>query len=60
METKKWKDGLELTETEVLTFKVEEISNVELEAIKSYTNHLLPESYYHFLQEIGAGSFFCS
>ncbi|MCA5005207.1 SMI1/KNR4 family protein [Sphingobacterium bovistauri] len=60
LETKKWKDGLEITASEELNFKVERISNVELEEIKSYTNHSLPESYYHFLQEIGAGSFFFS
>ena len=58
LETKKWKVGLEITETEEFSFKVQKISYDELEAIKIYTNHSLPDSYYYFLQEIGSGSLF--
>lgn len=58
LETKKWTNGEEMIESESLKFNVQSISGKELEEIKSYTQYLLPESYYHFLSEIGSGQFF--
>lgn len=58
LETSQWEDGQEITESEVLKFNVEPVSDKELEEIKAVTQHTLPESYYHFLAEIGSGQFF--
>lgn len=57
-ERKYWKDGQEITEIEHLQFKVQAISPEQIEAIKTFTNHSLPDLYYHFLSEIGTGQFF--
>lgn len=57
LETKKWTNGEEMIESESLKFNVQSISGKKLEEIKSYTQYLLPESYYHFLSEIGSGQF---
>ena len=58
LETKSWKDGSQITETENLAFVIQAISQEELASIKIYTENKLPESYYHFLREIGSGQFF--
>lgn len=58
LETKKWKDREEILELEHLKFSVQTLAFEEVEAIKAFTNNLLPDSYYHFLKEIGSGEFF--
>lgn len=58
LETKQGGDGQQTAESEILKFNVHPISNNELEEIKAFTQHTLPEAYYHFLSEIGSGKFF--
>ncbi|WP_282628423.1 SMI1/KNR4 family protein [Empedobacter sedimenti] len=60
LETKKWKEGQEILEIEHLKFSVQTLASEEIEAIKNFTKHSLPDSYYYFLKEIGTGSFFFS
>ncbi|MBP2617255.1 SMI1/KNR4 family protein [Chryseobacterium jejuense] len=57
LETSQWKDGQQIIESESLKFNIQPISHIEVEEIKAFTQHLLPESYYHFLAEIGSGQF---
>lgn len=57
LETSQWKDGQPIVESEILKFAIQTLSSEEVEEIKSFTHHLLPESYYHFLAEIGSGQF---
>lgn len=58
LETKQGVDGQQTTESEILKFNVHPILNNELEEIKAFTQHTLPDAYYHFLSEIGSGKFF--
>ncbi|MEG0927505.1 hypothetical protein [Chryseobacterium sp.] len=58
LDTSHWKNGQEVVESESLKFNVQPVSYSELEEIKAFTRYLLPESYYHFLAEIGSGKFF--
>lgn len=57
LETSQWKDSQPIVESEVLKCTVQPLSNEEVEEIKAFTQHLLPESYYHFLAEVGRGQF---
>lgn len=57
IETLQWKSGEQIVESEILKFNIQPLSNEEVEEIKAFTQHLLPESYYHFLAEIGSGQF---
>lgn len=57
IETLQWKDGEQIVESEVLKFNIQPILSKEIEEIKAFTQHLLPESYYYFLAEIGSGQF---
>ncbi|WP_347217339.1 SMI1/KNR4 family protein [Chryseobacterium sp.] len=56
-ETIEWENGQQIVESERLKFNVQPIDTREVEEIKAFTQHLLPESYYHFLAEIGSGQF---
>ncbi|UHO38359.1 SMI1/KNR4 family protein [Chryseobacterium capnotolerans] len=56
-ETLQWKDSQQIVESEILKFIVQPISNAEIDEIKAFTQYLLPDSYYHFLAEIGSGQF---
>lgn len=58
IKTPVWKDGDQIIESERLKFNTQPVSNTEVQEIKAFTEHLLPESYYHFLTEIGSGQFF--
>lgn len=58
LEQKKYQDGREEHLSVGLQFNIQAITKAELEAIKHFTKNLLPESYYYFLSEIGAGQFF--
>ncbi|WP_160139064.1 SMI1/KNR4 family protein [Chryseobacterium sp. c4a] len=57
LETSQWKDGQQIVESELLKFTIQTLSREEIEEIKAFTQYLLPESYYHFLSEIGSGQF---
>lgn len=60
LNTSKYVNGQEVTQTECLCFNIQSISEEELTAIKALTHNLLPPAYYLFLEEIGCGQFFIS
>ncbi|TGN22570.1 SMI1/KNR4 family protein [Empedobacter tilapiae] len=58
VKNKRWINGKEIVEIENIKFITQTLSSEEIEVIKAFTNHLLPNTYYHFLTEIGSGQCF--
>jgi SMI1 / KNR4 family (SUKH-1) len=57
---KKWCANKNTNEikSEILNFDISQISDEDINKIKTYTEQKLPESYYSFLKEIGIGRLF--